>query len=202
MSLRVHQTVDEFDTTEITVTGTANGVDGNIYILAYHQPTEDEEESDYWLSSNITAGGSASNLQSAIKDYYKQSGVAGTDPVVTMTKCQDELDNEVDCEADSETTTIVKYTYEIVVPRSISEASSVFIYFIPLDTSAMVTITLPDALGKRSQAPLSGTYQIVCYELDGYARITDPISISHNANHVYNFIKAACPNLADRFSVV
>jgi hypothetical protein len=53
------------------VTGTEFGVDGNIYILAYWQPTDDPEESDYWLSSNITAGGSASNLFSAVRDYYR-----------------------------------------------------------------------------------------------------------------------------------
>jgi hypothetical protein len=126
--------------------------------------------------------------------------VAGTDPVVTLKECKDELGIVVDC--DDDTVTIFEHTYEIVVPRSIAEASSTFIYFIPLDTAAFVGITLPDELNKRSQPPLSGTYTIICYELDGYPRMTDPISISHNSGHVYNFIAAACPNLADRFTVV
>ena len=62
-------------------------------------------------------------------------------------------------------------------------------------------MTLPLESGLVSQDPLSGTYIIKCYELDGQARYTVPIPISWNNQNVYNAIANACPNLRGRFSV-
>ena len=108
--------------------------------------------------------------------------------------------NKTEC-ASAADADIRDYTYEIVVPRTISKPSATMISPVPFDTSAWITVRLPTDIGKLSQAPLSGTYVIKCYELDGYERYTSPIAISKADRDVYSAIANACPNLRGRFSV-
>ena len=57
MSLRIHQTINARDTTQIEV----NNADGGVFLLAWIN-TDENSEDDYIYTTNITAGGSASNL--------------------------------------------------------------------------------------------------------------------------------------------
>ena len=199
MSLRIQQTVNERDTTRLEIVGADEGV----FLLAFLKPgTTGANDEDFYFSGNITAGGpsGASSLKSAIRDYYRMSSVAGTDPNVKLVKCRNNDTIEIDC--DSETEEIRDYIYDIIVPRSISKPSCTQIMPVPIDTGAWITVHLPsDEQGSRSQAPLAGTYIIKCYELDGFERYTSPIKISHDNRAVYDAISNACPNLRGRFSV-
>ena len=119
-----------------------NGADGGVFLLAFLKPdASGDSEDDYYVTGNITAGGSASSIRSAIREYYRMGSVSGTDPVVTMTKCRGYDDIEIDCSSPPDE--IRDYVYSIVVPRSISKPSCTAVMVIPTETKAIIRVTLP-----------------------------------------------------------
>ena len=129
--------------------------------------------------------------------------VAGTDARVTLAKCRDHNDtlmNKTEC-AEANDEDIRDYIYDIKVPRLIGKPSATSIQVINYATDSWIEVRLPTDTLRLSQAPLSGTYIIKCYELDGYERYTSPIPISWDYRNVYSAISNACPNLRGRFSV-
>lgn len=129
MSLRIHQTVNKRDTTELEVLG----ADGGVFLLAFLKPdASGDSDNDYHLTKNITAGASASEVKSAIRDYYRRGDVAGTDPQVSMKLCRGFDELEIDCSSPAEE--IRDYVYNIKVPRSISKPSCMAVMVIPMST--------------------------------------------------------------------
>ena len=99
MSLRIHQNITDRDTTELEV----NNADGGVFLLAFLKPGRTgEKDDDYFLTNNITAGGSAAHIKSAIKDYYRMRDVSGTNPSVSMKLCRGFDDVEIDCSSPEE----------------------------------------------------------------------------------------------------
>ena len=139
--MRIHQTVDERDTTELEV----NYADGGAFWLALLWPDKTGEEDDhYWMSVNITAGASANEVYQAVRGFYRSGRVSGVDPVVTLSKCRGHDDLEIaDCEAELGTGNIRDYVYTIEVPRSISRATCSDGMPIPVYTSSDVQLRLP-----------------------------------------------------------
>ena len=133
MRLRINQTITDRDTTELEV----SGADGGVFLLAFRKPdTSGDTDEDYFLTPNMTAGGSAAHIKSAIRDYYRMGSVSGTDPVVKMKLCRAFDETEIDCSSPSEE--IRDYVYSITVPRLISKPSCLSILAIPLDTNATI----------------------------------------------------------------
>ena len=129
MSLRIKQKIRDRDTTELEI----NNADDGVFLLAFLKPDATGDSTDnYYITGNITAGGSASSIWSSIRDYYRS--VTGTDPEVTLTKCRNYFDSEIDCS--STTDAIRDYVYSIVVPRSISRPSATAVMVVPTETTA------------------------------------------------------------------
>ena len=142
MSLRINQTISDRDTTVLEVTPVNGEVEG-AFLLAFLKPdTSGDKDEDYWITGNVTVGGTAASIWGSIRDYYRMGSVSGTNPVVTRT-CRDfdGIDNENNCDLGADL--ISDYVYTIEVPRSISKPSCDMIMVIPTDTNADIKVTLP-----------------------------------------------------------
>jgi len=162
--------------------------DGKEFVLIFV-----DKNSKFYASEKIQAGCSASSLKGKIKGFYKQDW--GCEPSVTL-KCYDTAGTETDCS----TGTINEYRYTIETPRSISAPSTTGINAVNVDSKAKVTVKLPKDV-KLSNAPLSGSFFLECYDLQGNAKITADMAWSSNAGHVYNNLISACPHLRDNIEV-
>ena len=80
MRLSLNQTIEDFDTTEISVHDTERAN----YILAFWKPSEE----DYWYTEEIEYGTDADTFRARIRDYYRDRNTANTDPEVTLS-CRD-----------------------------------------------------------------------------------------------------------------
>ena len=132
MSLRIHQTIEDRDTTELTV----SGADGGFFYLAFWQDDAD----GWWFTEEIAAGCDADTLLAAIQEYYEPL-LPYSSPIVEKTACRDFEGLDVDCGAAAET--ISDHVYEIRIPRSLDGPSCSQVQTIPTNTNATISVKLP-----------------------------------------------------------
>ena len=171
---------------EIIITGADDGV----FKMAMLKPGTEE----FFKSGEITAGGNADQLRSAIKGFY--SKLYGVNPVVTLT-----VFDADGAETTEDALDIAAHHYLIEVPLAISIPSVETIMVVPMSTQADILITYPSDK-QLSSPPLSGKFYIDCYNTDGNKYSTRDIDVSSvSANRFKSVLESDCSFLAGKISV-
>ena len=96
------------------------------------------------------------------------------------------------------------YVYTIQVLRSLAQDSCTAAQVITTSTTTTISLVLPqDGTDTQSNAPLSGTFFIECYEIGSALGIaTEVMNFDMSTGDVKKKIIKACPNLRNKFELI
>lgn len=161
--------------------------DGGTYRLYFLK-----ENLEYFRTAEIVSGTSANEMRNKIKGYYKNQ--FGVDPLVSLECELADLSRTADCSNPN----VTQHLYTITVPKSISRPSNINVFAVQNTTAADVEYIYPTQL---SNPPLSGAYNIECYDTAGNPYLTDDIPYHSDNGAVYGKLVEACPWLRDSVDV-
>lgn len=174
-----------FERTQIEV----DGVDaGQFKVVFMHPTTLKPNATKNYISMNATA----SELKSAVKDYYQF--VVNCDIDVTRTMFN------ADGNETTNATEVVKSIYNITLTRLISGQSVSSIMTTKTGSTATVTVRAPSVV-QQSSPPLTGRWRVQCKDERGYISLSDSIHVGAHPITIEQVIMRSCSKLNNKIQV-